>query len=998
MKKWIGVVSALLLLVVVASLGQWWPPRLTEASTNTDITSSTSDGDITAAHSVWNTVHDAASGDTKYPDATTVLVRSDLDILPEPDLYRIDRGFLYFNTAGLADDCYIVSAELHIYVEDWVSDDNATIIVGEGMATYPHDPLVLADFGETQYSATDLGSVLIEDLTDDAANTITLNAAGRAKISKTATTKFILRTDYDLSDVAPTGLNEVEFTSADGADPNKPTLYIEYVNMPVVTVAGATSVTTTTATLNGEITDTGYENNDYRGFVYGETHIADPGPGNVNPVTTAGGYDTYTIEGPGSYGAATFTAGLVGLDENTIYYYRSWTHNTAGWDYSNTESNFRTLHLPSITLSAASNIANTTARLPGNITDAGYPDPTVGVYYGDDDAGTTASSWDSYLGGAGDYPTSPAQPQGLAAFYRDISGLIPGTKYYFRAAATNTAGTVWAAATLDFTALDTLPTVSTQDADSILDTSATLNGTIGNVGGDPHCDYEGFVWDVDSHAADVILKTTSPSATNYNGPPDVGYYIYSGSFTAGAFDIGMSGGTYGLTTKTTYYYRAFAYNSAGWAYGDEKSFTTAGTPDVTTSAASSMLETSAILNGNITNVWGDNVTTRGFQYGLTGAWGTDWHEDGSWGAGAYPSAVIGGLTPGTHYHFRAYVINFYGTAYGSDLTFTTLPEGPTGLAVFSTGYTTATLTWTSGLHAAKTYIYYSDNAFPTHTPPAAWPVGGTAGYGGASGAYGGAGSADIISLSTGTHYYVRAWSWVSGSNVWSNDYSDVEFTTGTIPPQNFIVKVVSSTSFHMWWKVSGATTDNAVINYNLSTYPTSPPPTPLINDVNIYKELNGVPGVWDYLYEGASPGTTYFLSIWFQNGLVYTASDNAVVTTPAASSEDILFPTVDNTTYSQVDSSGLTGAPGYGIMAWVATCMVISTDNWFMLIFALMVAFGVALIGIVTRSVIATLFIGLILTWLGVTLHLLPLWYVLSLMILAPVPAYIRGGGESTMG
>ena len=122
----------------------------------------------------------------------------------------------------------------------------------------------------------------------------------------------------------------------------RPKLTIEYTEapppLPTVTVQAVSGIAVTTATGNGNITDTGGENCDKKGFVYGTTSKADPG--NVAPATS--GYDTY-VEALGSFGIGPFTNTLINLVPNTLYYVRSYAHNSAGYDYSNTEVSFTTL-------------------------------------------------------------------------------------------------------------------------------------------------------------------------------------------------------------------------------------------------------------------------------------------------------------------------------------------------------------------------------------------------------------------------------------------------------------------------------------------------------------------------------------------------------------------------------------------------------------------------------------------------------------------------------
>jgi hypothetical protein len=95
------------------------------------------------------------------------------------------------------------------------------------------------------------------------------------------------------------------------------------------------------------------------------------------------------------------------------------------------------------------------------------------------------------------------------------------------------------------------------------------------------------------------------------------------------------------------------------------------TPTLTTSAASSVLSTSATLNGSISNIGSTTPTVRGFTYGLTTAYEIATTTDsGSFSTGNF-NAPISNLTANTIYHFRSYATNLAGTAYGADQPFTT---------------------------------------------------------------------------------------------------------------------------------------------------------------------------------------------------------------------------------------------------------------------------------------------------------------------------------------
>ena len=97
---------------------------------------------------------------------------------------------------------------------------------------------------------------------------------------------------------------------------------------------------------------------------------------------------------------------------------------------------------PTVTNLEVTNITYNSARLYGNLTNSGCEDPTIHIYWGDNDGGTNPAQWgqDENLG-----------IKGAGTFYKDISGLNPNTTYYYRSYATNSAGSDWADSTFSFT-------------------------------------------------------------------------------------------------------------------------------------------------------------------------------------------------------------------------------------------------------------------------------------------------------------------------------------------------------------------------------------------------------------------------------------------------------------------------------------------------------------------------------------------------------------------
>src|SRR3989344_3641376 len=133
--------------------------------------------------------------------------------------------------------------------------------------------------------------------------------------------------------------------------------------------------------------------------------------------------------------------------------------NNSGWDFTDA---------PTLTTDAASSVATSTVTLNGSIMATGGADATEsGFAYGTDPALSTVIATPT-LGG----------PTGTAPFTEDLTSLTPGTAYYFRAYATNSAGTGYGSIETFSTDAVSAPTVTTQATSSVAATTATVNGTI----------------------------------------------------------------------------------------------------------------------------------------------------------------------------------------------------------------------------------------------------------------------------------------------------------------------------------------------------------------------------------------------------------------------------------------------------------------------------------------------------------------------------------------
>jgi hypothetical protein len=292
---------------------------------------------------------------------------------------------------------------------------------------------------------------------------------------------------------------------------------------------------------------------------------------------------------------------------------------------------------PKLATSQVINIKSDSATVVGFVVATGDGFSERGVVYNTLTGPTTSDSKVVY-----------SDPVAKATFNVKLSGLAYATKYYARAYAINASGTIYGGE-VTFTTLPVVPTLTTAAITLITGNSATGGGNV-TVGGGADVTARGICFGKNHNPTVSDTKTTNGTGT-------------------GAFISALAG----LKGHTVYYVRAYATNSAGTGYGPEVTFTTlVDLPVVTTTAVTGITKVAAVTGGEVTYDGGGTVTARGL------AWATTSNPtiagtiiDGGTGIGVFVSNLTG-LTLFTTYHVRAYATNSAGTAYGSDVQFTTL--------------------------------------------------------------------------------------------------------------------------------------------------------------------------------------------------------------------------------------------------------------------------------------------------------------------------------------
>ena len=131
-------------------------------------------------------------------------------------------------------------------------------------------------------------------------------------------------------------------------------------------------------------------------------------------------------------------------------------------------------------------------------------------------------------------------------------------------------------------------------------------------------------------------------------------------------------------------------------------------PTVTTTAATAVAQTSATLNGTITNPDNVTISAKGFQWKTTT--GGTYQTVNATGTGL--SYNLTGLTAATGYTFRAFITFNGQTVYGNEMTFTTLEQGvepcdvPTGLHTTDIQNESVTIAWDANPNVSSWNIQY----------------------------------------------------------------------------------------------------------------------------------------------------------------------------------------------------------------------------------------------------------------------------------------------------
>ena len=297
--------------------------------------------------------------------------------------------------------------------------------------------------------------------------------------------------------------------------------------LPAVEGQPVSNLTSTSATLRAQINpntaDTTYHFEYGTSTSYG-THTADAGP------------LTGATDQPAS-------AGISGLQANTLYHYRVVAHNSVGTT-EQVDHTFTTLpNVPSATTDLASGVGQRAATLNGTIDPQGAETSYYFEY-----SGPGTFSIVTGKAGSGSGPAQVAAP---------INGLAPGTTYQYRLIATNAGGTMLSSYQTFTTAPPPPsgpPAVVTGATSNLTPTTVTLTGTVDPSGGATSYQFQ--------YGTSAAYGASLPTA----------------SAGSGVEPQGVAAALSGLAAGTGYHYRLVATNAAGTSYGADQTFSTPASP------------------------------------------------------------------------------------------------------------------------------------------------------------------------------------------------------------------------------------------------------------------------------------------------------------------------------------------------------------------------------------------------------------------------------------
>lgn len=317
---------------------------------------------------------------------------------------------------------------------------------------------------------------------------------------------------------------------------------------------------------------------------------------------------------------------------------------------------------------------------------------------------------------------------------------------------------------------------------------------------------------------------------------------------------------------------------------------------LSTTTISNITPSGATGGGNITSDGGASVTARGICWAITQNPTTaDSKTSDGTGTGSFSSSITG-LSPNVTYYVRAYASNSAGTAYGSQVSFTsianaaTLTTANTVSIAATTAMSGGNITNDGGAAITARGVCWSTTANPTIANSKTLDGTGTGSF-----------ISSLTGLTPATTYYIRAYATNLSGTSYGTELSFI--TSATIA----ILTTVTASPVGVTNAVSGGSISNnggSPVNLCGVCWNTSPNPT-----VANSKTLD-VPGsgIYTSTLTGLAPATTYYARAYAQNGAGTAYGNEISFTTQALPAGGVLIGTqvwtnknLDVTTYRNGD-------------------------------------------------------------------------------------------------
>lgn len=288
----------------------------------------------------------------------------------------------------------------------------------------------------------------------------------------------------------------------------------------------SSNIGSTTATLGGEVTDTGGATVEERGVFWSTSSgFTPPGEGTK-------------VDETGSFGTESFTVDVTSLPTGSTIYFRSYAENSAGFGFSGNQGSILTIPgAPTATAASSETAVSFTANWEAETGATSYR-----IDVAEDSGFTTMVSG---------FNDEPATGTSLV-----ITGLQPETTYHYRVRAVNASGTSDNSNVIEAETTEPLsaPSVDSPTKDNIGATTATLGATVIFDGNEDITDY-GVVWGTssDPNIVDdnkVQVGTSTPAYEPFTTPVT------------------------GLPSGSEVFYRGYAVNAQGVGYSPTDSFFT----------------------------------------------------------------------------------------------------------------------------------------------------------------------------------------------------------------------------------------------------------------------------------------------------------------------------------------------------------------------------------------------------------------------------------------